>query len=64
MAELNITIPVEATIKLDKEATEIKRIRKNVFLTQSRVIPFSEDCRPDTGILFIAGFIRKNIEYA
>ncbi|WP_411168401.1 CsxC family protein [Clostridium sp. MB05] len=64
LAELNITIPVEATIKLDKEATEIKRIRKNVFLTQSRVIPFSEDCRPDTGILFIAGFIRKNIEYA
>jgi len=64
LAELNITIPVEATITLDKEAIEIKRIKKNVFLTQSRIIPFSQDCRPDTGILFIAGFIRKNVEYA
>ena len=64
LAELNITIPVEATITLDKEAIEIKRIKKNVYLTQSRIVPFSQDSRPDTGILFIAGFIRKNIEYA
>ncbi|WP_066891509.1 CsxC family protein [Clostridium nigeriense] len=64
LAELNITIPVEATITLDQEAIEIKRIRKNVFLNQSRIIPFSQDARPGTGILFIAGFIRKNIEYA
>lgn len=64
IAELNITIPVEATIKLDEEVMEIKRIRKNVYLTQSRIIPFSQDNRPGTGILFIAGFIRKNIEYA
>ena len=64
LAETNITIPVEATITLDEPAIEVKRIRKNVFLTQSRIIPFSQDNRPDTGILFIAGFIRKNIEYA
>lgn len=64
IAELNVTIPVEATITLDQEAIEIKRIRKNVYLTQSRIIPFSQDNRPGTGILFIAGFIRKNIEYA
>ena len=64
LAEVNITIPVEAIIKLDEEAIEIKRIRKNVFLTQSRIIPFSQDSRPGTGILFIAGFVRKNIEYA
>lgn len=64
LAELNITIPVEAAIKLDEEVIEIKRIRKNVYLTQSRIIPFSQDSRPGTGILFIAGFIRKNIEYA
>ena len=64
LSELNITIPVEATITLDQPAIEIKRIRKNVFLTQSRIIPFSQDNKPDTGILFIAGFIRKNIEYA
>lgn len=64
IAETNITIPVEATIKLDYPAIEIKRIRKNVYLTQSRVIPFSQDGQFGTGILFIAGFIRKNIEYA
>ena len=64
LAEVNVTIPVEATITLDQPAIEIKRIRKNVFLTQSRIIPFSQDGRPGTGILFIAGFIRKNIEYA
>ncbi|MBD7909782.1 MULTISPECIES: CsxC family protein [Clostridium] len=64
LAETNITIPVEATITLDQVALEIKRIKKNVFLTQSRIIPFSQDNRPGTGILFIAGFIRKNIEFA
>jgi len=64
LAETNITIPVESTITLDQAAIEIKRIKKNVFLTQSRIIPFSQDARPGTGILFIAGFIRKNIEYA
>ena len=64
IAETNITIPVEATIKLDHPAIEIKRIRKNVFLNQSRIIPFSQDGQFGTGILFIAGFIRKNIEFA
>jgi hypothetical protein len=64
LAEINITIPVESTITLDQPAMEIKRIKKNVFLTQSRIIPFFQECRPDTGILFIEGFIRKNIEYA
>ena len=43
LAEINITIPVEATITLDQTAMEIKRIKKNVFLTQSRLIPFSQD---------------------
>jgi hypothetical protein len=64
LAETNITIPVEATITLDQIVMEIKRIKKNVFLTQSRLIPFSQDNRIGTGILFIAGFVRKNIEYA
>ena len=64
LAEVNVTIPVEATITLDQPAMEIKRIKKNIFLTQSRIIPFSQDSKPNTGILFIEGFIRKNIEYA
>lgn len=64
LAETNITIPVEAVITLDQAVVEIKRIKKNIFLTQSRIIPFSQDNRPGTGILYIAGFVRKNIEYA
>ncbi|MBK5240076.1 CsxC family protein [Clostridium sp.] len=64
LAETNITIPVEATITLDEEAIEIKRIKKNVYLTQSRLIPYSQDGMSGTGILFIEGFVRKNIEYA
>jgi hypothetical protein len=64
LAETNITIPVEAIITLDQVAIEIKRIKKNVFLTQSRLIPFSQDGYPHTGVLFIEGFVRKNIEYA
>ena len=64
LAEVNVTIPVEATITLDKEVSEIKRIRKSVYLTQSRIIPFSDDICKDNGILFIEGFIKKNIEYS
>lgn len=64
LAEVNVTIPVEAIITLEKEVLEIKRIRKNVFLTQSRIVPFSEDNCKDNGILFVEGFIKKNIEYA
>ena len=64
LAETNITIPVEATITLNQRAMEIKRIKKNIFLTQSRLMPFSQDGRPGTGILFVGGFIRKNIEFA
>ncbi len=64
LAEVNVTIPVEATITLDREVSEIKRIRKNVILSQSRIIPSSEDKCGENGILFVEGFIKKNIEYA
>jgi len=64
IAETSITIPVEATITLDQTVMEIKRIKKNVFLTQSRLIPFSQESYKCTGVLFVSGFVRKNIEYA
>lgn len=64
LAETNITITVEDTITLNEEIKEIKEIRKNVFLTQSRLIPFSSSTiDPNSGILFINGFIRNSIEY-
>jgi hypothetical protein len=67
LAETNITIPVEATITLDRNVKEIKRIKKNVYLTQSRLIPnfpTTPPTIPTSAILFIEGFVRKNIEYA
>ena len=67
LAETNITIPVEATITLDRSVREIKRIKKNVFVTQSRLMPnfpTTPPTTPTSAILFIEGFIRKNIEYA
>ena len=69
LAETKITIPVEAIISLDRDVTEIKRIKKNIYLTQSRLLPNTWDgTRNAAGnknaILFIQGFIRKNVEYA
>ena len=64
LAETNITIPIEATITFDQAVIGIKEVKKNLFLSQSHLIPFSSsDLEPNSGILFIAGFIRKNIEY-
>ncbi|NSB30264.1 CsxC family protein [Clostridium saccharoperbutylacetonicum] len=63
LAETNTTILVEATITLGQAVMEIKRIKNNVFLTESRIISFCQDDPLGTGIIFIAGFIRKNIEY-
>jgi hypothetical protein len=72
LAETTLQIVVEADIPLDPPACEIKRVLKDVFLTQCKLVPvgpFTEI--DDTGFftsagakLFIEGFIRKNIEYA
>ena len=64
LAETYITIPVEATIKLDGVIMEIKEIKNNIFLNKSRLIPFSSSIIAlNSGILFIEGFIKKNIQY-
>lgn len=57
LAEFKVQIDVESKIKLNEKAVEIKRIKKNVFLTQCRLIG-------KTHKLFLKGFVRKNIEYA
>ncbi|HWI50294.1 MAG TPA: Uracil permease [Rummeliibacillus sp.] len=77
LAETKLQIVVEADIHLDPKATEIKRVTKNVFLTQVKLIPVdfekatSDDCHHIPGFfkvkrakLFVAGHIRKNIEYS
>ncbi|MBV7276514.1 hypothetical protein I6U48_26935 [Clostridium sp. PL3] len=62
LAEPTIKISIESKFKLESPALEIKRILKNVYLEQCNLIPDVFD--PYFGILFIKGFIRKNVEYA
>jgi hypothetical protein len=57
LAEFIIQIDSESKVKLNEPSYEIKRIEKQVFLTQCRYIP-------PTDKVFIEGYIRKNIEYA
>jgi hypothetical protein len=57
LAEFIVQIDSESKIRLNEPAYEIKRIEKQVFLTQCRYIP-------PTDKVFIEGYIRKNIEYA
>lgn len=61
LAEPKIQIDIESVIELEEPALEIKRIKKNLFLNQCKLIN-TGDCK--RGKLFISGFIRKNIEYA
>jgi hypothetical protein len=62
LAETKITIPIMAELKLEERAIEIKRIKKNVYVTQCHLLP-TDPC-DTTGTLFLEGFIRKNVEYA
>lgn len=57
LSEFIVQIDSESKIRLNEPSYEIKRIEKQVFLTQCRYIP-------PTDKVFIEGYIRKNIEYA
>lgn len=63
IAEPVVQIDVESVIQLEEPALEIKRIKKNLFITQCKLIDTS--CKYEkAGKLFLSGFVRKNIEYA
>jgi hypothetical protein len=71
LAERTIQVVLEADIPLDPAATEIKRVTKNVFLEQVKLVPVRFARIGDTDFfrvtrakLFVSGFIRKDIEYA
>ncbi|MBW9145447.1 hypothetical protein K2F40_07155 [Clostridium sp. CM028] len=67
LGEREIQIDVEAEFRLNEPFYEIKRIKKNVYLTQCKLLPRSgviENGVLRSGKLFISGFVRKNIEYA
>ncbi|MGE6367447.1 CsxC family protein [Bacillus paramycoides] len=70
--EAKLQIVVESTITLNPPATEIKRVKKHVFLDQVKLVPVKLEKVEGThnlfkvkkAKLFVAGHIRKNIEYA
>ncbi|WP_055666982.1 CsxC family protein [Desnuesiella massiliensis] len=69
LAEKEIQIDIEASIELKEKFFEIKRIKKDIFLTQCRLLPTAGRRDPVTGRLisgklFIEGFVLKNIEFA
>ncbi|MCG7335718.1 Uracil permease [Sporosarcina sp. ACRSM] len=71
LAERTLQIVVESDISLEPSATEIKRVTKNVFLDQVKLVPVRFCPIGDTDFfevtrakLFVSGHIRKDIEYA
>lgn len=71
LAERKIQIVLESDILLTPAATEIKRVTKNVFLDQVKLVPVKFKEIGDTGYfevrkakLYVSGYIRKNIEYS
>ncbi|MTI67221.1 MAG: hypothetical protein FH753_11585 [Firmicutes bacterium] len=57
LAELNIRMNVVAEIDLPEPALEIKDIKKRLKITQCMLLQ-------NTNVLFIKGFVRKNIDYS
>jgi hypothetical protein len=57
LAELTVRFNVMSKIDLPEAAIEIKNIKKRIKITQCMLLQ-------DTNILFIKGFVRKNIDYS
>ena len=67
LAQVPLTINVEADICLPTPAQEIKSIRKNVFLTQCKAVPRFQPTGngfTDRIDLFVEGFVHKNIQFS
>jgi len=57
LAELTVQINMDSVVTLPEPAYEIKNIKKRVKLTQCLLLQ-------DTNVLFLRGFVRKNIDYS
>ena len=57
LAEFNVRFFVNARIDLPEPALEVKNIKKNLKITQCMLLQ-------PTNVLFIKGFVRKNIDYS
>lgn len=61
LAEPEVQVDVESVIQLEESAYEIKRIKKNLFVTQCKLVNIGDQ---RFGKLFLSGYVRKNIEYS
>ena len=64
---VTVSIPAESIITLPTKALEIKMIRNNLKITQSRFfncVPSDPGIPNDTPKLFLGGFVRKDIQYS
>lgn len=57
LADLTVNFNIFSHINLPEAAVEIKNIKKRVKITQCMLLQ-------DTNVLFIKGFVRKNIDYS
>ncbi|SHH34889.1 CsxC family protein [Tepidibacter thalassicus] len=57
LAEFTLQINVLSNIELPEDAIEIKNIKKRLKITQCMLLQ-------NTNVLFIKGFVRKNIDYS
>lgn len=67
LGDVPIQTLTESDIYLPSPATDIKNIRKNVYLTQCKAVPVIPEGFPDTAPtavkLYVEGYIHKNIQY-
>jgi hypothetical protein len=64
---VTVSIPAETIFTLPTKALELKKIRKNLKITQCRFFNFSPPVpgKPqDTPKLFLGAFVRKDIQYS
>ncbi|MGI6119362.1 MAG: CsxC family protein [Desulfosporosinus sp.] len=64
---ITVSLPAESIITLPTKAHEIKMIRKNLKITESRYFYYATSIPEvpyDTPKLFIKGFVRKDIQYS
>ena len=67
IAEKNIDIPIESIFRLKNAALDIKKMKKDVYLTSSRLLPMYEEdnISPSmNGKLFLEGFVRNKLDFS
>lgn len=67
LSEVNIDIPIESTFKLKNPALDIKAMKKELYLTNSTLLPMYENYDTPSslsGKLFLEGFVRNKLDFS